>query len=453
VLYLRERREPIGQVEAEKLLSLKIRRGGPEVLRGIQETVSALLGVQVDAFQSGPPRRGREGGAAEMDVDNFLVEVNGSGIREALRVVLDVEFDQPAILLVEEPEIHLHPALEISLMHYLKKLSKTRQIFISTHSTNFLDTAEMRNVYLVTKEDGTKAQLLDFDAAEAQIPQELGIRLSSLFMYDRLVFVEGPSDEATLRELAGILGLTLSQENVGFVSLGGVRNFGYFASDAIIEFLTRRQVRLWFVLDRDERKDSEIQKLSERLGESAVLEVLNRRELENYLIVPRAAAEFIKLKQSLGGSQNGEISEVSEEDVREAIGATADDLRRAAVDKRVAHEVCRPFVIQLRDVGEGGEDSTLVLLESELGRIADEVQNTRDRLGDIERSAEEEITKEWETRKLDLVPGDLLLDEVCRRFGVRFRKERGDSARLAGLLREDEIHEDLKRIIRAFGLH
>lgn len=55
VLYLQERREPIGKREAAQLLSLKMTRGGPQVLRSIQETVSALLGVQIDAFQSGPP--------------------------------------------------------------------------------------------------------------------------------------------------------------------------------------------------------------------------------------------------------------------------------------------------------------------------------------------------------------------------------------------------------------
>jgi putative ATP-dependent endonuclease of the OLD family len=103
----------------------------------------------VDAFASAESdslsRRGQL--AAEMDVDDFLVEVNGSGIKEALRLVLDVQFGNPQILLVEEPEIHLHPALEIGMLQYLKQVSSRCQVFITTHSTNFLDTAEMRNVY------------------------------------------------------------------------------------------------------------------------------------------------------------------------------------------------------------------------------------------------------------------------------------------------------------------
>jgi predicted ATP-dependent endonuclease of OLD family len=79
----------------------------------------------------------------------------------------------------------------------------------------------MKNVYLVSKPEGsTEIQLLDMEQAEARLPKELGVRLSSLFMFDRLVFVEGPTDEAILREWANTLNLNLSQANVGFISMG-----------------------------------------------------------------------------------------------------------------------------------------------------------------------------------------------------------------------------------------
>ncbi|HKB42726.1 MAG TPA: AAA family ATPase, partial [Gemmataceae bacterium] len=138
-----------------------------------QNTVENLLGVQIDAFQSeadsrvvdpsGLQRsRRRPESSAELDIDDFLADVNGSGIREALRIILDYEFERPQVLLVEEPELHLHPALETSMMRYLKGITSDCQVIITTHSTNFLDTAEMRNVYLVSKPDSTEIQLLDY---------------------------------------------------------------------------------------------------------------------------------------------------------------------------------------------------------------------------------------------------------------------------------------------------
>ena len=96
VLHLRETREAVGREEAEALLTLKVTRGGPDRLMTVQNTVKSLLGVTVDAFQAEESRRGPLR-SAEIDVDRFLVEANGAGVREALRLVLDFELKQPAL--------------------------------------------------------------------------------------------------------------------------------------------------------------------------------------------------------------------------------------------------------------------------------------------------------------------------------------------------------------------
>ena len=99
VLNVTEDRRPIGREEAQRLLNLKTQRGGQEPLRRIQEVVSTLLGVEIDAFTGAPIPPTREP-SAELDVDDFVVQVNGSGIREALRLLLDIEFEKPNLLLV-----------------------------------------------------------------------------------------------------------------------------------------------------------------------------------------------------------------------------------------------------------------------------------------------------------------------------------------------------------------
>src|SRR5437764_13310640 len=111
------------------------------------------------------------------------------------------------------------------MMRYLKHVSASCQVFATTHSTGFLDTSQLTNVYLVSKDGSTHVQLVTREEAETLVPKELGIRLSSLFMFDRLVFVEGQSDEDVIREWASILGVNLSQANVGFLPMHGVHNF------------------------------------------------------------------------------------------------------------------------------------------------------------------------------------------------------------------------------------
>lgn len=436
-LFLKERREPIGAREASYLLDLKVTRGGPEKLRAIQETVEALLGVEIDAFKA----PGKSDAAAELDVDKFIVQVNGAGIREALRLILDYEFSQPHILLVEEPEVHLHPALETSMMRYLKRTGRECQIFITTHSTNFLDTAEMRNVYLASKGKSTNVQLLNLAEAEDAIPRELGIRLSSLFMFDKLVFVEGPSDEDVIREWASLLGINLAQASVGFVPMGGVRNLAQFAADRTITFLTKRRVLLWFLLDRDERGSEDIERLKKQLGEQAILSVLKKREIENYLIVPRALTEFIKFKQSLLGS--GEKKPCSEQLVSEAIQTCADNLKTVALERRVAQWACKPLYLDRESLLDQSNGAAIeVRLKAALEDVGEKIA---EKIGSIQSAIQTETAKldqNWASEKTSILPGDQLIDEVCKQFGVRFHKDK-DSVRLAALLKPGEIHPDI----------
>jgi predicted ATP-dependent endonuclease of OLD family len=446
VLYLTEHRKAVGKEEAERLLQLKVERGGDEILSNIKQKVAALLGVKIDAFSAGGGQTTSRN--AEMDVDNFLLEVNGSGIKEALRLILDIEFQKPRMLLVEEPEVHLHPALETNLMGYLKKISHECQVFISTHSTNFLDTADMQNVYLVSKLDGsTQVQLLDLEEAEAKIPKELGVRLSSLFMFDRLVFVEGPSDEAIIREWANTLSINLSQANVGFISMGGVRNFGHYAADTIINFLTRRQVTAWFILDRDERDQEEVRKLQQRLGAKARVEILDRREIENFLVVPGPLEAFIRMKQGMSG--NKALIQPEREAIVAAIDQCADALKDLAIEKQVVKALCVPIFPRVSS--EGGDGIKLN------DRITEELRKIHAQLDGIMQNVQQKIDEHariveesWQIRKLQVVPGDILLDRVCQKFGVRFKKG-VDGPRLASLMSEKDIDGEIKRIIAQLG--
>jgi putative ATP-dependent endonuclease of OLD family len=457
ILYLKERRKQIGREEAAKLLSLKVTRGGPQVLRNIQETVSALLGVQIDAFQTETGirkeyslRRGEPAPSAEMDLDNFIADVNGSGVREALRIVLDFEFEHPKLLLIEEPEIYLHPSLETSMMRYLKRISSDCQVFISTHSTNFLDTGEMKNVYLVSKTNSTQIQLLDYEEAESQIPRELGIRLSSLFMFDRIIFVEGPSDEAVIREWASTLRVNLSNHNVGFVHMGGVRNFTHYAAEATLSFLTKRQVKMYFIIDRDERDDEEISKLQRLAGPNASVKVLERRELENYLICPRALVEFIGLKRQLSG-----ITAVSnpptETDVTKLIDESAEKLKQLAIGKHTAKLLCRPVYPDIRQILNGNPEVNITdRVTQQLQQLIEKLQGTIIQAAKVYEEQLARVETNWLTNKQHVVPGDVLLDLVSQAYGVRFKKEQ-DSQRLARIMIEAEIPQEIQQMIREIG--
>jgi len=372
--------------------------------------------------------------------------VNGSGIREALRLVLDFEFDRPDILLVEEPEIHLHPALEVAMMHYLREASRDAQIFLTTHSTNFLDTGDMQNVYLVSRPGGsTTVELLAVSDLETEIPRELGIRLSSLFMFDQLVFVEGPSDELIIREFAATLGINLGQANVGFVVMGSARNFTHFAAASTINFLAKRRVNLLFLIDRDERTEQQISSLRDRLGEKARLHVLARREIENYLLDSVAISSTIEMRLAAAGRAS--IPAPTEAEIRDAIAECADRLRNFSLMKRITSAVCGPIFIERPNLGESFDSAQLGLsLKDEISRTFEEITSLRDSLVDRIEEESQKIDASWATRKFEIVPGADLLDEVFKGYGLRYRKEK-DGAEIATRMTSSQIAPEIRAIL------
>src|SRR5208282_3018444 len=106
----------------------------------------------------------------------------------------------PKLVLIEEPESHLHPGLARVMANYLRRKSQEVQAFVTTHSTEFVDTASFENAYLVSRGADKKTVCDSLSATDAslRIPTELGLRLSTVFMYERLIFVEGATDETIL---------------------------------------------------------------------------------------------------------------------------------------------------------------------------------------------------------------------------------------------------------------
>lgn len=430
---LSDRRLEIGGEDAERLLSLSIDRSGRDRYQRLQRTVADLLGVELEVF------KGKT--SAELDLDKYLANMNGSGIREALRLILDVELKQPKVLLVEEPELHLHPSLQTTMMRYLADISSECQVFLTTHSTHFLDPGEMNNVYLVSQSKATGVQRLDREAAETVLPGELGLRLSSLFMYDRLVFVEGVSDEAVLREWANKLGLHLGRANVGFVLMNGSRNMSYFAAEVTLNHLAKRQVELHFVIDRDERSSPEVDEIVRKLGNQTQTCVLNRRELENYLVCARAIAEFIRKKRLSSGE--AELEPPAEADVTTAIDEAAESLKELAVSKRLSRQM-KPIYFR-QDKSDG--DDAVSRLTVGIDKQIEELQIRKTGIAASYEAARSAVEASWDSEKLSIVPGDELLDTVCRRFGVRFKKE-SDSLNLASLMTDGEIDSEIKELLQ-----
>jgi len=99
------------------------------------------------------------------------------------------------------------------LAGYLREKSYEMQMFITTHSTEFVDSVSFQNVFLVSRDDykSHDHQGQSKRMRGNQHPSRAWPSPQHTVMYDKLIFVEGPSDEAVLREFAKKLQIDLTK--------------------------------------------------------------------------------------------------------------------------------------------------------------------------------------------------------------------------------------------------
>jgi hypothetical protein len=220
--------------------------------------------------------------------------------------------------------------------------------------------------------------------------------------------------------------------------MGGVRNFAHYAAEGTLDILVRRRVHMWFVIDRDERDEDEIERMLKRLGERARLSILPRRELENYLLVADAITKLIAEKKRTSADPT---NMPNSRDVEAALSKAAVSLKDAVVKLRLENKVLRPVYLQSRVLGGS--------INERLDFARDEIKKRTESLAAKTEEVAKEVEADWGPRKAcEIAPGARILDLAFREFGVGFDKDKGDSARLARYMPKPEIHYDLQTLLQ-----
>lgn len=137
------------------------------------------------------------------------------------------------VLFIEEPELTMHPSIQRILIETLTTQFDNLQVFLTTHSNHFLDLAydypddisifsfeEDGNEKFKIKNIGTNSKILDL----------LGIRNSSVFLSNCVIWTEGVTDRMFLRKLLKLHENKYKEDyNYSFAEYGGnnLENFDY----------------------------------------------------------------------------------------------------------------------------------------------------------------------------------------------------------------------------------
>jgi putative ATP-dependent endonuclease of OLD family len=178
----------------------------------------------------------------------------GEGFQNAIVLAVLRAFEetnrQGAILLIEEPEMFLHPQMQRSLYKTLRSIGKTNQVIYTTHSPHFVSVPDYRDVLLVRREDeGTyvvQSSLAADNKRREKFLKELDPERSELFFAHRLLLVEGDTEKLAYPAYAAKLKLDLDRAGATIVEVGGKRNLKDFAELAI-----SFQIPVGIVYDKD----------------------------------------------------------------------------------------------------------------------------------------------------------------------------------------------------------
>ena len=136
------------------------------------------------------------------------------------------------LLLIEEPEAHLHPQRQLRLMEFLTQAAMDRvkeaqrpvQVILSTHSPNLASKIPLENIVLL--EGGRAFPLVrgqtKLDAGDYRLLERfLDVTKANLFFAHGVIVVEGYAEAILLPVLAKLLGTDLTEHGVSIVNVGG----------------------------------------------------------------------------------------------------------------------------------------------------------------------------------------------------------------------------------------
>lgn len=154
----------------------------------------------------------------------------------ATELVLLRDGEELALLLVEEPEAHLHPQLQERVMELLKDHSdesqadKRVQVILTTHSPSLVSTARIEDLTLVHKAQAfplavgkTKLKRTDYSF----LRRFIDATKANLFFARGVMMVEGPAEAILLPAIAEMCGRSFSKHGVSMVNVGHTGLYHY----------------------------------------------------------------------------------------------------------------------------------------------------------------------------------------------------------------------------------
>jgi predicted ATPase len=317
------------------ILDLKLGQRQQELLEVLQRAFPTLQNMNIE-FDEVSDRyisvTYQESGRAK----EFDVLSAGSGFQQFVYLFGFIHLREPHVILLDEPDTHLHGTLQRALLSELNRLiEKGKQVLLATHSRDLIREVSPEHV-LSLEEAGTRRLQVAFDVYDTlgRLGSLDPTQLPVIQAYRRVLIVEDEADRDLLFAFCGkCLGSALWQEAARRLSICFAKGNPYKQPIAKLRHQLQQMIALqghtleaFVVADRDYCPD--LEQLHQQLQSDHLRwHVWSRAEIENYLLCPEA------IKRLLRGDQRQRVLD------EQALQAEYDRLRDASIDSANDHLV------------------------------------------------------------------------------------------------------------------
>jgi predicted ATPase len=267
------------------------------------------------------------------------------------------------LILIEEPELHLHPAAEKEIYSLIANASDTGpQVIATTHSDVFVDEIDVNDIFSVKRDRWTRVESISADELGHELAA-LGYPKSEFLQADRVLFVEGRSDGVIFSNWASEIGHSFNDNGVSHLVFNGDEIFEEENpySTVVPDVLSQLSIPYLYVFDSDGRDpDEKREEIVGKLSESpSNIHVLDRYCIESYFAAsPRALAEVLDaseetIEASLPSDPSGSnLKSILDDLYKEHIGTGYNEEQNGATlsNKMRAHEIPNDMKDLLRKV-------------------------------------------------------------------------------------------------------
>ncbi len=318
-------------------------------------------------------------------------------------------------VILDEPDVYMHADLQRRLIRLVK--SRNPQLIVATHSIEIMAEVEPEEI-LVVDQGRREAKFADSLPAVQRIIDQIGgvhnLNLARLSATRRCLLLEG-KDIEILKQFQNTLVPDADEllDTIPNMPIGGWGGWNYaVGSRMLLRNALGEEIRTYCLLDSDYHTAEAIAGRYEEAARVGVcLHIWQRKEIENYLLVPSAILRVIRSKLQK------EIDGITEDRVRSRLEKIAEAQKDAAFDA-----ISQEALAENRAKGI---------------KFANEIARKR-------------IDTAWSSLKgkLSVVSGKLLLSKLSEwgqnRFGVSL-----SARRLAREIRTSEFEPEMRNVILA----